>query len=43
MLKCEHCGREIEKLPEGSYRCPHCSGRILSKTRKSFVKRVKAI
>ncbi|MFN4133428.1 MAG: DNA-directed RNA polymerase subunit P [Candidatus Hadarchaeales archaeon] len=42
-MKCTSCGREIEKLPEGSFRCPYCSGRILSKPRKNFVKRVKAI
>lgn len=43
MLKCVKCGRLIEKLPEGSLRCAYCPGRVLSKPRKSFVKRVRAV
>ena len=42
MYKCGECGREIEKLPEGSIRCPHCNSRLLMKVRPKIVKRVKA-
>jgi DNA-directed RNA polymerase subunit P len=43
MLKCSGCGREIEKLPEGRLRCPHCGSRLLYKPRQNVVKRVKAV
>ncbi len=43
MQKCGSCGRDIDKLPEGRLRCPHCGSHILYKPRREIVKKVKAI
>jgi DNA-directed RNA polymerase subunit RPC12/RpoP len=42
MLKCSACGRQVEKLPEGRVRCPHCGSRVLLKVRPDVVRKVKA-
>ncbi len=41
MLKCNECGRPIEKLPEGRVRCPHCGSRILYKPRQEVTHKIK--
>ena len=42
MYVCPNCKRDVDFLPEGKVRCPHCGFRLLFKRRPPVVKTVKA-
>lgn len=42
MYRCSGCNKKLEKIEQGSTKCPFCGSRILFKMRPEVVRKVKA-